>query len=215
MAFGFGIRIRSETGKIIYDSNEKVTCFLGSHRVQLTDSEIQVPIPGKNSVAFVRVDADYNSRFSRFHLRGYQKDGVYHLFSGGSPFPLTAVLYFFGTGTTGIKPRYGAIVRDENRNIIWSSLDTPLYLSSVSLWDAAVKPGTRLIADRACATVGEVFSYASATDGYIECHAVGFSNGLYTTGKGDYAGDGSSLRPAGPLPLSGLPQPYINTFVFD
>ncbi|HBM0095453.1 TPA: hypothetical protein LT061_001860 [Salmonella enterica subsp. enterica serovar Blitta] len=211
----FGIRIRSETGKIIYDSNEKVTCFLGSHRVQLTDSEIRVPIPGQNSVAFVRVDADYDSRFSHFYLKGYQKDGVYHLFSGGSPFPLSAVLYFFGTGTTGIKPRYGAIVRDENRNIIWSSLDTPLYLNSVSLWDAAVKPGTRLIADRACATAGEIFSYASATDGYIECHAVGFSNGLYTTGKGNYAGDGSSLRPAGPLPLSGLPQPYINTFVFD
>lgn len=211
----FGIRIRSETGKIIYDSNERVTCFLGSRRVQLTDSEIQVPIPGQNSVAFVRVDADYDSRFSRFYLRGYQKDAVYHLFSGGSPEPLSAVLYFFGTGTTGIKPRYGAIVRDENRNIVWSSLDTPLYLSSVSLWDAAVKPGTRLIADRACATTGDIFSYASATDGYIECHAVGFRNGLYTTGKGDFSGDGSSLKPAGPLPLSGLPQAYINTAVFD
>ncbi|ELD4018680.1 hypothetical protein QI600_004567 [Salmonella enterica] len=211
----FGIRIRSETGKIIYDSNEKVTCFLGSSRVQLTDSEIQVPVPGQNSVAFVRVDADHDNRFSRFYLRGYQKDAVYHLFSGGSPEPLSAVLYFFGTGTTGIKPRYGAVVRDENRNIVWSSLDTPLYLSSVSLWDAAVKPGTRLIAGRACATPGDIFSYASATDGYIECHAVGFRNGLYTTGKGDFSGDGSSLRPQGPLPLSGLPQPYINTAIFD
>ncbi|OSD66841.1 hypothetical protein R537_19695 [Salmonella enterica subsp. enterica serovar Rough O:d:1,7] len=211
----FGIRIRSETGKIIYDSNEKVTCFLGSRRVQLTDSQIQVPVPGQNSVAFVRVDADYDSRFSRFYLRGYQKDAVYHLFSGGSPEPLSAGLYFFCTGTTGIKPRYGAIVRDENRNIIWSSLDTPLYLSSVSLWDAAVKPGTRLVADRPCATTGDIFSYASAVDGYIECHAVGFRNGLYTTGKGDFAGDGSSLKPQGPLPLSGLPQAYINTAIFD
>ncbi|EAU4681785.1 hypothetical protein ZQ65_23525 [Salmonella enterica subsp. enterica serovar Newport] len=211
----FGIRIRSETGKIIYDSNERVTCFLGSRRVQLTDSEIQVPIPGQNSVAFVRVDADYDSRFSRFYLRGYQKDAVYHLFSGGSPEPLSAVLYFFGTGTTGIKPRYGAIVRDENRNIVWSSLDTPLYLNTASLWGGAVKPGTQLIADRPCATVGEIFSYASATDGYIECHAVGFRNGLYTTGKGFFAGDGGSLKPAGPLPLPGLPQPYINTAVFD
>ncbi|EEP9142082.1 hypothetical protein HBD75_001545 [Salmonella enterica] len=211
----FGIRIRSETGKIIYDSNEKVTCFLGSRRVQLTDSQIQIPIPGQNSVAFVRVDADYDNRFSRFYLGGHQKDGVYHLFSGGSPEPLSAVLYFFGTGTTGIKPRYGAIVRDENRNIIWSSLDTPLYLSGVSLWDSVVKPGTRLVADRPCATTGDIFSYASATDGYIECHAVGFRNGLYTTGKGYFAGDGSSLRPQGPLPLSGLPQAYINTAIFD
>ncbi|EAA1980176.1 hypothetical protein G3601_002496 [Salmonella enterica] len=208
----FGIRIRSETGKIIYDSNEKVTCFLGSRRVQLTDSQIQIPIPGQNSVAFVRVDADYDNRFSRFYLKGYQKDGVYRLFSGGSPEPLSAVLYFFGTGTTGIKPRYGAVVYDENRNIIWSSLDTPLYLSTVSLWDAAVKPGTRLIAERSCATTGDIFSYASSEDGYIECHAVGFRNGLYTTGKGDYAGDGSSLKPAG----GGKPfQPYINTAIFD
>lgn len=208
----FGIRIRSETGKIIYDSNEKVTCFLGSRRVQLTDSQIQIPIPGQNSVAFVRVDADYDNRFSRFYLKGYQKDGVYRLFSGGSPESLSAVLYFFGTGTTGIKPRYGAVVYDENRNIIWSSLDTPLYLSTVSLWDAAVKPGTRLIAERSCATTGDIFSYASSEDGYIECHAVGFRNGLYTTGKGDYAGDGSSLKPAG----GGKPfQPYINTAIFD
>ncbi|EHW3642435.1 hypothetical protein K1077_000117 [Salmonella enterica] len=208
----FGIRIRSETGKIIYDSNEKVTCFLGSRRVQLTDSEIQVPIPGQNSVAFVRVDADYDNRFSRFYLKGHQKDGVYRLFSGGSPEPLSVVFYFFGTGTTGIKPRYGAIVRDENRNIVWSSLDTPLYLSTVSLWAAAVKPGTRLIADRACATTGDIFSYASSEGGYIECHAVGFRNGMYTTGKGNYAGDGSSLRPAG----GGNPsQPYINTAIFD
>ncbi|HDP0319416.1 TPA: hypothetical protein P5S08_004648 [Salmonella enterica subsp. enterica serovar Concord] len=213
----FGIRIRSDTGKIIYDSNEKVTCFLGSRQVQLVEGNpgLAIPIPGENSVAFVRVEADYDSRFSHFSLWARQKDGVFYLFSTGAPFPLSAALYFFGTGTSGIKPRYGAVVYDEHHNITWSSLDMPLYLRSVSLWNEAVKPGTRLVADRACATVGEVFSYASATDGYIECHAVGFRNGLYTTGKGNYAGDGSSLRPAGPMPLPGKPQAYIETQLFD
>lgn len=43
-------------------------------------------------------------------------------------------------------------------------------------------------------------------------YSMDVEQGQYTTGKGNYAGDGSSLKPAG----GGNPsQPYINTAIFD
>lgn len=195
----FGIRIKSDTGKTLYDSRERNYCFLGSQVValnrvsntELPTATITIPAPA-TTMYFVRIESAWNPDFSTMCglMTAVQGDQLRLYWTG--LFSVNVRVYFMGIGTSGIKPKYGAVVYDENHRVVWSSSDTPLCVRRASVGSDAANPGTKLVIGKACAVMPQTMAMATRNGGgEIFCNALGFTDGVVTGGYGNFNGSGN------------------------
>ncbi|EBR3875199.1 hypothetical protein FNI26_15240 [Salmonella enterica subsp. diarizonae] len=195
----FGIRIKSETGKTLYDSRERNYCFIGSQSVALNrvsntalpTATITMPDPS-TTMYFVRLESAWNNDFSTMcGLMTTVQGNQLRLYWTGL-FSVSVRVYFMGIGTSGIKPKYGAVVYDENRRIVWSSSDTPLCVRRASVGSNAANPGTKLVSGKSCAVMPQAMAMALRNGGgSIFCNALGFTDGIAIGGYGNFNGYGN------------------------
>lgn len=220
----YGMRIKSTSGKTIYDSTLRNYCFIGKKTVSLPtlsdetpySAVVDVPNPA-TTACFVRVDAPFSGAFQRYSLYAEISGSQMVLLWMGFPELVTAHVYFMGVGTTGIKPKYGAVAYDDKGNVTWSSQDTPLFVRRANIPAQAATPGSQLISGIPCAVIPSVTGWATRgglNGGSITHNVVGFSNGIYTGGMGNFNGSGDWTFADSLVPHSQY-QPYIDTSILD
>lgn len=218
----FGIRIKSETGKTLYDSRERNFGFIGSQVVALNrllnttlpTATITMPDP-MTTLHFVRVESAHSSTFSQCALITQIKNNQLTFWWTGL-FSVNVRVYFMGLGTSGIRPKYGAVARDENGRIVWSSSDVPLCVRRASIGGNAANPGTILVSGKSCAVMPQPVGWAGRGGfaGSIICNAMGFTDGIMMGGYGNFNGSGDWSFKDFMFPHA-TGQAYIETDILD
>lgn len=215
----FYVELKGSNGKTVYDTTLRNFSLISRQRVMVSSgSGVLINIPNPlTTCPFARIDGNYEPNVCLFGGIQEGKMGLMlapKLADGGS-ITRPVIVYFMGVGTTGLQPEYGAVIRNANNVIEWSSLDNPLFIRTAPVTAAAANPGTSLGLSGPIATTPSIAGMASrGGGGSIFCAMTGFSNGLYTAALGNPSGSGNWTWNTSLMPKLDA-QVYIDTGFMD